>query len=393
MVEDELEALFNQRPMFFIEQLGAKQQQEKAATVDNAKVANSTRYQDLDVDDPRRELQDEIARKLTGHMQFAPEFYIEHYPNNRKKSYSYRQPFACVEIIEHFIRQQFRSPLTLLGKLTRHCFTLENFPLAWGLIHALTSKTEFVIEHCFLAHARDVPRDVIIRENPAYVQFATHIQRYMDNIPEDVHRLFVICHSPDMVSASNKQRLMLTIDVREGLNVCGLVNMNITDPDRFPAISLHAELESLEHRVPLRSHASLLGVTPVRLYEVWMQHSKRAFRMRQRALKRIDKAVADYSKMAQRNDPANMNIDARLYELWHLHQLCVMVAHWLYQRQHTSDHANSMWEMRKWLRYRLHRCGNDFLNTTYHNDAILKKTSFKQLSKAVYADMMSCTVT
>ncbi len=389
MGEDELDALFRGRQKFFIEQIGRTASTN--TVVDNAHVANE-KFDKTIKADPRKKLQDEISRKLTKNIIFSDDFYQEYYPGPRKKAYAYRQPFGHSEIIEHFVRNQLRSPLTLMGQFEKESLRIYNFPLGWSLIHALTMQQEVTIKHCFLAHQEDQPREVIMRESAYYHKYATHLIHDCRDISADCHRLFLITEIDNIILGLPKLTALLSLDIREGYNVCGLARIKVIDPERIPMSSLHQRLD-IYAKIAHNSNGSLsLHTPPDELYKAWIDHSKKLLYWRHRSTRQIDRSLQIYSQLMRGVDNQFSDYDIRLHELNRLHQLKNMISHWLYQRQHICAHADSMWQLRAWLQQRFHRVSADFLNHAYQGVRLSTDRNFLSLAQDIYAEMTSSII-
>jgi hypothetical protein len=392
VVEDDLELLKAQRPIFFIEKSGAEARQNaksQMALLDNAQVANSQQYWLSDQADPRKTLQDQIARKLTQHLEFAEHFYKEHYPDVAQ-GYAYRQPVANPTVLEHLIRQQLRSPLSFLEKCLNGCYSVENFSVLWPLIDILTRKNSVKVVGCLLSHREDQPRSIILKEDPLYHTYMSHINRFLHNIPAQQHRVFIFVEYPDLLKSASTVHAMLVLDIREGYQVCGLTQVQLVDLDRIPFHSLQEQLDMQEKMVKTKNLTEFLVTSPEGLYIEWMRNSSRLFRPRHNCTKRIDKAVLIYSQLMQHLEVSQMTLPAKLHELWRLHQLVIMTDNWLYQWQHISSRSDSMWSLRLWLKQRFAQRAQDYLHCTYQDTLFLNSSNLITLTQSVYADMVTC---
>lgn len=393
VVDDELELLLKaqQRPLFFIEKAGADQRlnsKSQMGLLNNASVANNQQFYLPDRQDPRKTLQDQIARKLTSHLEFDELFYKEHYPESTQ-GYAYRQPIANPTVLEHLIRQQLRSPLTFLEKCLSNCFSIESFAVLWPLVDILTRKNPIKILSCLLSHKEDQPRTVIIKEDPTYTTYMNHINRFLHNIPSQQHRLFLIVEYPDLLHSSALVHALLVLDIREGFNICGLTQVQIADLGRIPFTSMHEQLDMEERMVKVKNLSDFLITSPDALYIAWMRNSSRFLRPRHGSTRQIDKAVLMYSQMMQHVVAHEMTLPTHLHKLWRLQQMVLMTDSWLSNWQHISSRADSMWTLRTWLKNRFAMRATDYLQRTYQDTLFLNSSSLTSLTEAVYADMVA----
>ncbi len=356
-----------QRPIFFIENAGQ--------TVESVL---GQRVSTLEKKPTSALVCDEVTYQLTNHVHFAKGYYTEHYLNdNQPQYYAYRQPLGCMQSIEAVIRQQLRSPFNLLTSLEKNSWSTQKFLLLWTLIHSLVCKADFFIQYVFLSHADDRPRDIIIQESESYHSVKNAMHNHLENIPRDVHRLFLQC-SIASILPDRVKHFLLVLDLVESAK--GLV---LRSTDLVP-LRVSAKMQILQQLSASNAEQGaeeleqqLLNATPDVLFTLWKQSSYRFCRYRHRLTRHLDQLLFTYANSV-RNQP-QQTVECLLQELVLLYRLQHGIALWLNERQYVSSRTDTIWTLQRWAQQRFATCAHDFLTVAYYDHKVMQEVKYQQL--------------
>ena len=345
-----------QRPIFFIESVGS-------ATCTVPRADQSQLVRPLRCDD--------VIRKLTSYLHFAKDFYAEHYKkNNNVNHYAYRQPLANTESIEAIVRRQLRTPFTLLTGLDAKSWTPQKFALLWTLVHNIVSKKDFFVQHAFLAHAEDQPRDVIMQESEDYKYIQKKISPHLDNIPAGVHRLFLQCRIASVLP-EQAEHFLLVLDLGDSRD--GIVLVRVDVLALYDSSKARLQQQLLAHALHRSDDVDpqLLHADPGQLFVLWKKKSYRFCRYRHRLTRHLDQVLFTYSSSVNRMQ--STQIETTLRELILLYQLQHALVSWLNDRQYLSSRTNTVWTLQCWLERRFAKRAHDFLTETYYDESLIRE--------------------
>jgi hypothetical protein len=342
-LKDELRALLRrQRPQYFIENIGCKVPAVEVVQPQKAPRRRSTKSKCK----PLSAVAQQVLAKHTAHVSLHENFldtlYLTH-----SKFYRYRQPLASKEVLETFIRQQLKNPVRLLSKIKKEQYTQRNFLAVWQFLHAVFHCLPLAIEHALLIHQKDQPRDLILKDNPAYVRFRPLIHRHMPMILDHCHRLYLVAALPCML-AQGSCEILLALDFLEKDSG----ELQLKQLCLYPFADAHQGIlqgESLHALKPGKKQRYYKTREEQTVYEWWRKDSACGWGPREAQTRLIDASLQAYQEAQLSHEHGRWQLWVALESLWQLYALSETVSDWLAALEHLSPRASSVQRLQHWL--------------------------------------------